>query len=247
MASVAERADKAVGRGVRSRFFANSAIVMAALIGLSFSWTYFIPVVTRSDQFIMLRHLHGAIFFTWVVLYVAQANLVAAGRIRLHRELGIAVVAVSGAMVPLGLQMAVRGIEEHLQRGAERPFENSFYNLFDLAFFTAFMIAATHQATRRIEWHRRLIYVAAICLLGPAVSRLTGLLSLPYPLLDASASLTADLFLVALAWHDRRSMGRIHPVTIVSAAVLVPFNLVEPLLARSAAWSALAPHLYGFG
>ncbi|MBC7657023.1 MAG: hypothetical protein H7147_07605 [Frankiaceae bacterium] len=38
-------------------FFATSAIVIAALVLLSFPVTYFIPLATGSKQFTLLRHL----------------------------------------------------------------------------------------------------------------------------------------------------------------------------------------------
>ena len=53
--------------------------------------------------------------------------------------------------------------------------------------------------------------------------------------------------LIALALHDRRQLGRVHPVTIGAALVLVPFHATEPLIARSQFWNSLAPGLFGFG
>jgi hypothetical protein len=249
MASIADDAGPppvGAARKVRSRFFANSSIVIAALIVVTFARTYFVPLATGSAQFIMLRHVHGAVFFAWLALYVVQSNLVAAGRVRLHRELGQAVVAVSGMMLPLGFWMAVREIEEKLAQRARFPFEVAAYNFFDLSLFACSMAGAVYFATRELEWHRRLVYVAAICLLGPAISRWIDFVPLKYPLLDASPNIVADLFLVALALHDWRARGRVHPVTIVAAAILVPFNFLEPLIARSATWSELAPHIFGF-
>jgi hypothetical protein len=35
-------------------------------------------------------HLHGAVFSCWILLLVAQTSLVSAGRIDIHRRLGVA-------------------------------------------------------------------------------------------------------------------------------------------------------------
>ncbi len=86
-----------------SRFFAVSAILIAGLVVLSFPLTYFIPLVSGSKHFTLLRHLHGLAFFGWIALYVVQTRLVRTGNVRLHRELGMAGVALAGAMLPLGL------------------------------------------------------------------------------------------------------------------------------------------------
>jgi hypothetical protein len=61
----------------RSRFFANASIVIAALILAAFARTYFVPLATGSTKFILLRHVHGAVFFTWLAPYVVQSNLAA--------------------------------------------------------------------------------------------------------------------------------------------------------------------------
>jgi hypothetical protein len=36
-----------------------------------------VPLATGSTKFILLRHVHGAVFFTWLAPYVVQSNLAA--------------------------------------------------------------------------------------------------------------------------------------------------------------------------
>ena len=90
-----------------SRFFSVSAILIAALVVLSFPLTYFIPLATGSKHFTLLRHLHGLAFFSWIILYVVQTQLIRNNNVRLHREFGLASVALAGMMLPLGLWQAV--------------------------------------------------------------------------------------------------------------------------------------------
>lgn len=59
------------------RFFDSSAIAMAAIVVLSFPLTYFLPVMTGSQQFHLLHHVHGVAFFAWIGLYVLQTQLAA--------------------------------------------------------------------------------------------------------------------------------------------------------------------------
>ncbi len=228
-----------------STFFAASAIVIALGVVLSFPLTYFIPLATHAKTFTLLRHIHGAFFFSWIALYVLQSWLIRRGEVRLHRELGLAGIWLAGAMLPLGLWQAVTSAGERQAKGVALPFEFSLYNLVDISLFTLTFGWAVYEASRRVEWHRRLMFVAALNLLGPAISRLTGLLPIPFPWWDMSANLTADLLLFALMVHDRRQLGRLHPVTLWAAALLIPFHALEPLVARSAAWNAIAPALFG--
>ncbi|WP_428630272.1 hypothetical protein [Sphingopyxis sp.] len=230
-----------------SRFFSASALLIAALVVLSFPLSYFIPLATGSKSFSLLHHLHGLAFFAWVGLYVIQTRLVRSGHIRLHRELGLAGVALAGAIVPLGLWMAVSAAASRQAMGIARPFEFSLYNLIDIMVFSFAFGWAIYEASRRIEWHRRLMFVALLNLFGPAFSRWMLKLPLPFPWVDMSPNLLADAMLIALALHDRRQRGRVHAVTTGAALVLIPFHMVEPLIARSTVWNNLAPSLFGFG
>ena len=234
------------GRRRAGNFFATSAIVIAALVLLSFPATYFMPLVTGSKQFTLLRHLHGLAFFAWVGLYVVQTQLIRAGNVRLHRELGIAGVALAGAMLPLGIWQTVAAAAERQGRGFASPFEYSFYNVVDMVVFCTAFAWAIFEATRRTEWHRRLMFVALLNLFGPAFSRITWQQWIPFPLSDMLPALTADAVLIVLALYDRRQIGRVHPVTLGAIVILVPLHAVSPLIARSQWWNAIAPGLFGF-
>lgn len=231
-----------------SRFFALSGAIIAVLIVLSFSLTYFSPIATGSKQFSLLRHFHGLVFFAFTALIALQPWLIRRGKIKLHREIGLASAALAGAMVPLGLWLATVAIQDRIGQKFPLPFEFAIYNLVDITTFALVIGWAIHQATRRIEWHRRLVFVSMLLLLGPAWSRLWfEFVPLPWPWIDLAPNVSADLLLLALAWHDRRVLGRIHPVTLWAALVLIPFHTLEPLVARSAWWNGVAPALFGFG
>lgn len=231
----------------RSRFFAWSAIIIAAVVLISFPITYFGPLISGSKSFTLLRHLHGLAFFAWIAFYIAQTQLILRDRVKLHRELGLAGIALAGAMLPLGLWLAVAAIEGRMGKKIALPFEFALYNLVDILVFSLFMAWAILETRRRIDWHRRLAFVAVLNLMGPAASRLFIPLPMVFPWWDMGPNLFADLFLLALAWHDRRTIGRIHPVTLIAAAVLIPLHVIEPIIARSPAWNTLAPTLFGFG
>lgn len=230
-----------------SNFYSFSAVIIAALIVLSFPLTYFLPLATGSKQFTLLRHLHGLAFFAWIALFVVQTRLIRAKKVRLHRELGIAGVALAGAMLPLGLWQAVTSAGERQAKDLATPFEFSIYNLVDILVFCAAFGWAIFEATRRIEWHRRLMFIALLNLFGPAFSRITLLIPISFPWSDMAPNLVADALLIVLAIHDKRQLGRVHPVTLWAALILIPFHMVEPLIARSQFWNAIAPNLFGFG
>ena len=229
-----------------SDFFTISAVLIAALVLLSFPLTYFIPLATGSKHFPLLYHLHGLAFFGWAGLYVVQTQLVRTGKIRLHREVGIAGVALAGMMLPLGLWVAVTAAARRQAEGIALPFEFSLYNLIDILVFGIAFGWAIREAARRIEWHRRLMFIAMINLFGPAFSRWMLKLPIPFPWLDMSPNLVADVLLITLALHDWRRLGSAHRITLGAILILIPAHCVEPLVARGAAWNAVAPKLFGF-
>jgi hypothetical protein len=51
--------------------------------------------------------------------------------------------------------------------------------------------------------------------------------------------------LIALALFDRRSLGKLHPATVTSVALLLPLHVSSAWIARSDWWNGLAPGLIG--
>lgn len=236
----------------RSGFFARSALVMLAMVLSAFPYTYFGPVLARPPAFSIVYHLHGLLFFAWIGLYAWQTRLVASGRIARHRELGLAGIAISAMMLPMGMVLVIKAIERRIAAGNVHPYDVTLYNIVDITTFTVLMIAGIASVTRQLDWHRRFTFGAALCLVGPAISRwfqppwFVDVPPLP-PITDMAPNLIADLFLVALVVHDRRRLGRVHPATLAVLALLVPIHVATPWLAESAGWRALAPGLLQLG
>ncbi len=239
-------------RRAQSKFFSRCALLMLAMVLLAFPFTYFGPVVSGSRQFLPVYHIHGLLFFGWIGLFAWQTHLVAGGRTARHRELGLAGIAISALMVPLGVILAIEAIKRRTAEGDPHPFDNTLYNVIDITCFAVLMIASISAVTRQIEWHRRFTFGAAIVLVGPAISRWIfnpWFITIPQlsPLSDMAPNLTADLFLIALAGHDRRTLGRVHPATLWLLLVLVPIHVVTPFLTASDWWRGLAPFITKLG
>lgn len=229
----------------RSRFFARTAWLFLALVLLSFPLTYYGPMLRGTKQFSTLRHIHGLFFFAWMGLYVWQAQLVVGRKVARHREVGLFGLMLAGSLVIMGVWMAIVAAHDRAAAGRALPYEFTVYNLTDIACFTGFLLAAIATATKRYEWHRRFMFIATLNLVAPAFSRIVLLAPLEWPWLDMAPSLGFDLFLLLLAWHDRRTLGRVHPATRIAIALMVPLHIAGPFIARSDWWNALAPRLMG--
>lgn len=235
-------------RAKRDRFFANTALIMLIMVLSPFPFTYLAPMGSPGSYFAPIHHIHALAYFSWIGLYALQTHLVASGRVARHRELGLVGIALSTLLVPLGVMLAIAAIHRRMAAGNATPFDFTLYNMVDLLTFTVLAIASFAAVTRHVEWHRRFIFGAALCLVGPAISRwFLPLPALP-PFTDWGPNLLADLLLIPLALHDRRSLGNIHPATLWVIAGLVPLHLLTPLATSSNWWRAIAPgilHLMG--
>ena len=82
---------------------------MAAVITVfaGFAPTYYLRSYFTATPLIPLLHLHGLVFTSWLVLFVAQTTLVAAHRTNIHRRLGVAGGVVAVLMILVGASTAV--------------------------------------------------------------------------------------------------------------------------------------------
>jgi hypothetical protein len=230
----------------RPQFFARSALVMTAIIVLSFPLTYYLPVLSGTRAFDTLYHVHALVFFAWIALYVWQTQLAARGQIARHREIGLAGFALTGAMIPLGYWIAQRAAVHRIAAGRENPYEFTWYNVVDITSFALLMAASILLVTRHKEWHRRLTFTAAAYLTLDAATRWTLKIPGVEPfILDIASYAVLYPFLAALALFDWRTLGRLHPATITCTLVLLPLHLSSAWVARSDWWNNLAPGLIG--
>ncbi|RXK54584.1 hypothetical protein ESB00_01400 [Oleiharenicola lentus] len=234
------------GSAVRPVFFARTAWIMLVMVLSAFPLSYFSPLVTGSRPFHLTHHIHAALYFAWIGLYAWQTHLVVTGRTGRHRELGLAGIAISALLLPLGVDTTLLAIQRRIEAGHAHPFDYAWYNLGDLASFTILMTASITAVTRHLPWHRRLTYGAAISLVGPAISRWyfgPWFVKVPEPGLftEMAPNLTAQIFLIVLAIYDRRTLGRVHPATWWLIGTMVPLTVISPFVAYSEWWRSLAP------
>src|SRR5580700_2501610 len=89
------------GLALRARrddvFFSAMALVILGIVFLGFARSYYLAGVFQARLPNLLVHVHAAVFSTWILLFIAQTSLVSAGRLDLHRLLGVLGAAFSGA------------------------------------------------------------------------------------------------------------------------------------------------------
>lgn len=248
-----------MAQGSDSRGFYTSMAWLCAVVAFGgFAPTYWAPVARGTFTGPPVLHLHGLLFFAWTLLFVVQARSAAAERFERHRALGYAGIALATAMLLAGIAVAVAGMREGIERGfgdAARAFSIVPFTIV-LTFAAAVAVALAN--VRRAEVHMRMMLVASITLLPPAIARVFFLLLAPpgtgigfgHPpppvALSLAPSFLADLLLVVPMVRDWRTRGRPHAAYVISGAFLVASQVARVLVAGSAAWHGVTSWLLRF-
>jgi hypothetical protein len=201
------------------------ALLIAAIVAWGFWETYYTQAFARTDLPAIV-HVHAVVFSIWVLLLVAQAAVVVAGNVRLHRRLGAAgmlygaLVFFVGLIVSIGAPaLRVRGDFYSLEVGGIIV----LYNLADMLLFGAFLAFAFAQRNRP-ELHKRWIIAATAALCGAALGRVVRGNTPEYLLLWLSP-------LIATIAFDLAARRRVHWIPVVSGALVVVAFFKTPLLA----------------
>jgi len=154
-------------------FFTSMSVIQLAIVVVGFAPSYFLRGAVFSHQPSLLVHLHGAVFSSWICLFVVQTSLISAKNLRLHRKLGVLGAVIGGLMVILGILTPFGTIH----RGVPLPpvfTPESFLvgNIFGILVFGAYVAFAIWKRNNRIV-HKRVMLMANAMLMSPALARMT--------------------------------------------------------------------------
>jgi len=222
------------------RFYVGMAIAVAITVFAGFSRSYFLKAWYGTPELSGLLHLHGLVFTTWVLFFLAQTTLVASGRTYLHRRMGIAGAVLAALVVIVGTIVAI-----HRAKTGTSPIPGvpvlSFLAipLFDMAIF-AILVGTALYFRRRLEAHKRLMTLSMISLLAAPIARLH------FPLLPPGPPTffgLADLFIVAMLVYDLSTRRKVHPATIWGGLLVVASQPLRLMISGTPAWLAFASWL----
>jgi hypothetical protein len=219
-----------------------AAIVVPVIVLIGFARTYYLkgffatpPIPSR------FVHLHGIVMTAWVALFIAQVSLVAKRRTKVHQRLGIlggvlaALVVVVGILT--GLYAAARGASP-----GPPALQFLIVPLGDMVVF-AILIAVALYFRRRLDVHKRLMLLAALTFLGPAIARIPlNFIANGGPL--AFYGLT-DLCILAFIAFDTIRHRRLHPAFLWGTLFIFVMQPLRIFLAGTDAWLRFATALVG--
>ena len=217
-----------------------AAIVVPLLVLAGFARTYYLkgffatpPLPSR------LVHFHGLVMTAWVALFIVQVSLVATRRTKVHQRLGVFGAVLAGLVVVVGI---LTGLYAAARGHTPGPPALQFLvvPLGDMVVF-AVLIGAALYFRRRLDVHKRLMLVAAINLLTPAIARI------PLDFIVNGGPLAffglTDLCLLAFVAFDTVRHRRLHPALLWGTLFVIAMQPLRLVLAGTDAWMRFAAAL----
>jgi hypothetical protein len=223
------------GRRFDHIFFSSMAVLMLATVFLGFARTYYLAGIFHAPLPSLIVHIHGAAFSCWILLLVTQTSLVSAGRIQVHRRLGIAGFGLACLMVILGVLAATDSLVRQAGPPGRDPRFFYIIPLTDMLIF-ATLISFAFRFRSDSATHKRLILIGTVALMIAAIAR--------WPFLGhrnpVRAALLSYVFLLFLAAYDLWSTHKFHRATIWASTFLIFIQQVRIPIGKTAAWHAFA-------
>jgi hypothetical protein len=239
--TVVAGAGLAMGSAAKERqrdrwFFTGMAMAIVLTIFAGFAPSYYLKRVFGAPPISTFLHLHGILFTGWILLFLTQTSLVAAGRTDVHRRLGVVGGLLAVLMSVIGVLAAVGAARRGFTPpGGPPPLVFLAIPFGDIAVFAS-LVGAALYLRRRSQTHKRLMLLGTIALLTPALARM--------PFIGAGGPLAffgaTDLFVVACVTYDRVAHGRVHPAFLWGGLFFILSQPLRLAIGGTGAWRAFA-------
>jgi hypothetical protein len=245
MATIAQGSTR---NAAERRFYSRMALFMIAVVFIGFAPSFYlrglVQVPRPNPTLPPSVMLHGIVFTLWMLLFIAQTQLVSASRRDLHMKLGAFGMLLGASMIPLIYLTAVWQVARANQPPLTDPLN---WTAVPLSVIPAFAILLWVGWSRRREpqSHKRAMLCAGLLMMEPAIHR--------FPVIPPDlfgfllASLAALACFVPLVLWDRRSLGHVHRVTMLGIAVFVLAVATQLALIITGSWAPIAARLPGVG
>jgi len=229
------------GRRFDHVFFPAVAWLMLFTVFVGFAPSYYLAGAIHAPLPSFAIHVHAVVFSCWILLLIAQTSLTAAGRVDIHRRLGLAGFLLACCMLIVGVWAAT----DQLVRGSHARDPLGFY-IFPLANVIAFatLIVFAYRARFDSAAHKRLIIVASAALMTAPIARWhlnwsTGSQRV-FGVSAPVAEILSYTFILVLIAYDLWATRRIHRATVWAAAFLMGFQQIALLFGRTSVWHTFA-------
>ncbi|MDR7299748.1 hypothetical protein J2X16_005118 [Pelomonas aquatica] len=223
----------------RSRFYSAFALAVTLLTLIGFFRTFYARPLFNLPPLPSTLALHSVVFTAWVLLFFVQTRLIAARRVKAHMALGLAGAVLGLLVVVVGLvpaiDVALSGRRSPMGLTSEQFFIVPIFSIGTFAVYFALGMALRRNAA----YHKRLMMLAMIAVLGPAIFRVLKLFNGAGLFLAVETAIAAALVLWCLA-HDWCKHHFVHPAYAVGGSLLVLSWPLRMAIAPTEVWTTMA-------
>ena len=215
-----------------SRFYVGMVAALLLTVLLGFAPGFYLRHFGDAKDLPPHVWIHGAILTGWFAVLGTQAMLVAKRRVSLHRQLGWLAAATGVAAVATSLQVTLAAVAAETLMA-----RTAWSNLANALAFTV-LLGAALLLRRDAETHKRLILLASIAFVQPAVAR--WFRWPPFSELGVApvvgAAVGSLLFVIAIAVHDLAVRRKLHTATLLGGAFLIALRLTAVFVVSASDW-----------
>jgi len=226
------------------RFFFSLTLVMLIVVFLGFAPTYyldsFFETAIEFQPMPGYLTIHAFILSLWFVGQVVQSALVQTGHRDIHRIAGVIATGVAAGVFITGIVVTAYAVPHAEDFGiTPRARLNVLVvsNTMNLVVFAILVSLALHFRFRP-QYHKRLMLIASIAIIGPAVSPFRALGKILGTLLPQSVSIPVPLLfwivlVASIGLHDWSVSGRIHRATLWGGGMKIAASVITLSLVHS--------------
>ena len=224
------------------RVYTWAALVALLVLFAGFAPTYYLKGVYGAPELSTLKHVHGLVMTAWFVFFFVQVRLVATGRTQVHRKLGVAGLVLAAIVVAVGTATAIASARSGSAPIGVPPLVFLVMPLGEMVVFAA-LFAAAIAMRKTSPYHKRLMLLASISMLTPAMARL------PFDFIrtggpPAFFALT-DLVILACIAFDTAKNRRLHPAFAAGLAFVIVGQVGRLVISQTPQWMTFAKWLVG--
>jgi hypothetical protein len=158
-----------------------------------------------------------------------------------HRRLGLAGIAIGTLLVFTATEISILLLARGLREGAPAPREFAA-TLFSIVLMIALLFGTAIAQIERPEIHKRLMLLATLVILTPALARIIQLVDgdMSRLLRNDLAGLASDTLILIPIAYDWRTRGRVHRVYWIAGAAIVTIQLATLAFRGTSPWYAAA-------
>ena len=209
------------------RYFSVVAVAVTLTVLGGFIPLYTLRLLRHDPNLTLLVHAHGFVMTAWIGLFLTQTLLIARHRVDLHRRLGVFGVGLAMLVMLVGAPTLINAAarRSHDVHSARFLWMLAAFDGIALVVFSA-LVGFAILLRRHGDYHKRLMLLATLSLLGPAFGRLTAYAKGLRGDSDIGVLLLCAGTVLACIVVDKVRSRRLHPAFVWGGASVIGMDAV---------------------